>query len=96
MVMKLFEHGDTELLANGASVTELLDCLVPSERAVADLLARRMLELEGGDWSYTHFYGPTRGALEPTGDEIRAFLERCSTAGVRLRYRDGTEVEIQA
>ncbi len=62
-------------------------------RAVADLLAQRMLELEGGTWGYTDFFAVTRGdGLHPTKEEIRAFRKRCSAAGVHLSYDDGTEV----
>jgi len=87
----LFEQRDAELLANGESLASILDVEVASERGVADLLATRMRALEGGDWSYTDFYGPSRGALQPAPGEVRALVQRCADAGVRLHYDDGSE-----
>lgn len=91
VVTWLFEYRDASLLANGCSIAEVLDCL-PSERSVASLLADCMVALEGGTWSYTDFYRTTRGNLEPTDEEVRAFVKRCSDVGVRLHYDDGTEI----
>jgi hypothetical protein len=93
VVMWLFEDHEPELLANGQSLGALLEVDCPSERGVADLLARRMLEIEGGGWTYTDFYGATRGPIEPTHDEVRAFVARCASQGVRLHYSDGTDPE---
>ena len=87
-----FEYRDENLLANGRSIAEVLDSL-PSERGVASLLADCMVALEGGTWTYTDFYRPTRGNLDPTDDEVRTFVKRCSDAGVRLHYDDGTEIQ---
>lgn len=56
--------------------------MIQTERGFAALLADRMLELEGGHWSYTHFYATTRAPLESTPEEISAFTARCADAGV--------------
>lgn len=87
-----FEYRDENLLANGRSIAEVLEAGFPSERGVASMLADCMVALEGGTWTYTDFYGPTRGNLYPTDDEVRTFVKRCSDAGVRLHYDDGTEI----
>jgi hypothetical protein len=86
-----FEYRDENLLANGRTMAEVLDGF-PSERGVASLLADRMVALDGGTWIDTDFYRPTRGNLDPTDDEVRTFVKRCSDAGVRLHYDDDTEV----
>jgi len=90
-LMALFEYRDPELLANGRSLSDVLDGAYPGERGVADAIAQRMRQLEGGDWDYIHFYGPTRDSLRVTDDEVRDFVRRCGAAGVRLHYDDGTD-----
>jgi hypothetical protein len=91
VIMWLFEYHDPNLLANGRSLADVLDSF-PSERGVAALLADCMLKLEGGDWSYTDFYRPSRGGADPTEEEVRTFVGRCAEAGVRLEYDDGSDV----
>jgi hypothetical protein len=67
-----------------------MDPLAPILAKVVGALWFRTVRIHAEE--HTHFYEVTGGCLEPTGDEVRAFLERCSAAGVRLRYRDGTEL----
>ncbi len=86
----LFEYREVALLANRCPLSDVLD-ESPSERGVAELLAKRMLELDGGVWSYTDFYRPSRGSLDPTEEEVRAFVSRCAAAGVRLHYDDDSD-----
>jgi hypothetical protein len=87
-LMWLFETRNTELLANGTSIGEILDA-APSERGVSDLLAEHLTSIDGEPWTYTDFYGPSRGSLQPTMEDVEAFCRRCELADVQLRYDDG-------
>lgn len=44
-LMSLFESSRGDLLANGRPLTDILDCVLPSERAVAAAIAARMRRL---------------------------------------------------
>ena len=89
----LFEYRDAELVANGRSIEEVLDSTA-SERAVGELLAQTVAERTGGAFHYTDLYRPTRGALDPTAEEVDAFVKRCADASVELHYTDGRPISV--
>lgn len=84
-LMDLFEQAaaaQRTLTANGVPIDALTAPVYASERAVAQLLARRMIDLTGDDgWSYTHFTAGSRD-VEATADEVASFRQRCRACGV--------------
>jgi hypothetical protein len=86
-LMWLYESCNSELLANGTSIGEILE-FVPSERGVSALLAKHLTSIDGEPWTYTDFYGPSRGSLNPTMEDVEALCRRCELAGVLLRCAD--------
>lgn len=93
--MRRFEDGlvlmarleeDPALLANGEPPDYFLGCLA-SERAMAAVIADRMRALTGAtgdEWTASHFFGPTRGALSASEADHAAYLERLRAEGVTL------------
>ena len=83
-VMSLFERSRGELLANGRPLTDILNGVLASERAVASALAERMRQLfDDPGWQYTAFYSATRG-MDATAEDVERLLERARQAGIRI------------
>jgi hypothetical protein len=84
-LMSLFEGSRGDLLANGRPLTDILDGVLGTERAVASAIAERMRQLfDDPGWQYTTFYAATRG-LDATGEDVVRFVERARQAGIRFR-----------
>ena len=83
-LMSLLENSRGELLANSRPLTDILDGVLASERAVASAIAERMRELfDDPGWQYTTFYSATRG-VDATAEDVASLVERARQVGIRL------------
>lgn len=83
-LMSLFESSRGELLANGRPLTDILDGVLASERAVASAVAERMRQLfDDPGWQYTSFYSATRG-MDATAEDVDRLVERARQAGIQI------------
>lgn len=81
-LMSLFESRRGNLLANGCPLTDILDGVLPIERAVAAAIAARMRQLfDDPGWHYTTFYAATRG-LEATAADVKRLVDRARQVGI--------------
>ena len=83
-LMSLFESSRGDLLANGRPLTDILDGVLPSERAVASAIAASMRRLfNDPGWQYTTFYAATRG-LDATAEDVERLVDCARQAGIRF------------
>lgn len=83
-LMSLLESSRGDLLANGRPLTDLLDGVLASERAVASAIAERMRQIfDDPGWQYTTFYAATRG-MDATAEDVERPVERARQVGIRL------------
>lgn len=83
-LMSLFESSRGELLANGRPLTDILDGVLASERAVASAIAERMRQIfDDPGWQYTTFYSATRG-LDAAAEDVESLIERARQVGIRI------------
>lgn len=84
-LMTLFESHRGALLANGRPLTDIMDGVLPTERAVASTIAERMRQLfDDPGWQYTTFYAATR-SLDATAEDVERLVERARQVGIRFK-----------
>lgn len=82
--MSLFEGSRGGLLTNGRPLTDILDGVLHSERAVAAASAARMRQLfDDPGWRYATFYAATRG-MDATAEDAERIVDLARQAGIQF------------